>query len=383
MSKGPLACSEADPPNLLIDALDGAAAATRSHLDRLRRNIAYGRRLAREVARTKPDVVVSADTPLDSQAIVARECRTRGVGFVYWLQDIHAPGTDRAWRRRLLLIGAALATRYRRLERRLLREADAVIAVSADFLPALDAWGVARAQVEVVENWAPLADMPVRPRENAWSATHGLDGKLVFLYSGTLDAKHHPALLLALAHRMAERPDARVVVVSEGAGADWLAVQKAALPADNLLLIPFQPFERMPDVLAAADVLIATLEPEAGVYSVPSKVLTYLCAARPILAALPAENLAARILTRAAAGLVTAPEDEGAFCAAAERLAADPALRARLGAAGRAHVESHLRIEEIAARFERLCGRVAASYLERMTIPHPSIESRERTRGTA
>lgn len=361
--KGPLARAESDPPNFHIEGLDiGESFAKYDFVKRVRQEIAYGRLMAREVARMAPEIVISSNMPLDPQAILARACRAQRAAFVFWLQDIYALAIDRILRRRVPLLGGAIGARYLRLERRLLRQADAVVAITADFLPTLDGWGVARERVEVVENWAPLEDMPVRPRANAWSAAHGLNDKLVFLYSGTLGLKHNPGLLLALAHRMAARPEARVIVISEGPGADWLAAHKTSLPADNLVLLPFQPFAAMPDVLAAADVLTAILEPEAGVFSVPSKVLTYLCAARPILAAMPAENLAARTITRAGAGLVTAPNDESAFCTAAERLAADARLRADAGAAGRAHAESHFRIERIAEHFERLCERIKPGY---------------------
>jgi glycosyltransferase involved in cell wall biosynthesis len=356
--KGPLARRDRDPPNFHIAGHDlGEPFAKYSFLKRVRQEIAYGRLMAREVVRLKPDVVISSNMPLDPQARLLRACRATDAAFVFWLQDIYAVAIDRILSRRLPIAGAAIGARYKRLERRLLRDADCVVAITADFLPIIDQWRVERGRIEVVENWAPLAEMPVRPRRNAWSTEHGLDDKLVFLYSGTLGLKHNPALLLGLAHRLGARPDARVVVVSEGPGADWLAAHKVALPADNLLLLPFQPFARMPDVLGGADALLAVLEAEAGVFSVPSKVLTYMCAARPILAAMPEENLAARTLLRSGAGLVVGPDDEAGFCAAAERLADDAELRARLGSAGRAHAESHFRIDEIATRFQRICAR--------------------------
>jgi len=362
--KGPLSPAESDPANFDIVGLDlGEEFAKYSFVKRVRQEMTYGRMMAREVERMRPDVVISSNMPLDPQATLARACRDQHAAFVFWLQDIYSLAIDRIMRKWLPVVGAAIGARYLRLERRLLRDADAVVAITADFLPTLDRWGVARERVEVVENWAPLEEMPQRPRDNPWRTAHGLDGKLVFLYSGTLGLKHNPALLLALAHRLSARADARVVVVSEGPGADWLATHKSSLPTDNLVLLPFQPFAAMPDALGAADVLTAVLEPEAGVFSVPSKVLTYLCAERAILAAMPAENLAARTLIRAGAGLVTAPDDEGAFCNAGERLAGDAALRERLGKAGRAHAETHFRIDRIADRFERLCEKVKAGYV--------------------
>jgi len=90
----------------------------------------------------------------------------------------------------------------------------------------------------------------------------------------------------------------RVVVISEGPGVEWLRERKVAEGLNNLILLPFQNFKEMPDVLAASDVLMAVLEPEAGIFSVPSKVLTYHCAGKPVLGGIPAENLAARIISQ-------------------------------------------------------------------------------------
>ena len=129
----------------------------------------------------------------------------------------------------------------------------------------------------------------------------------------------------------------RVVVCTEGPGGDWLAEAKAREGLDNLLLLPFQPFPAMPDVLGSADVLVAILEPDAGVFSVPSKVLTYLCAARPLLLAMPPENLAARIVTREQAGLVVAPDQPDAFLQAAQRLRDEEVLREEAGAHARSY----------------------------------------------
>src|SRR5262249_23180303 len=156
-----------------------------------------------------------------------------------------------------------------------------------DFRPMAEAAGARRDRLHVVENWAPLDELPLRPRRNAWSQHHGLQDRFCFLYSGTLGMKHDPALLLELARRYRDEADVAVVVISQGPGASWIAEHARDDRLANLLVLPFQPFDAMPDVLASADVLVAILEPEAGVFSVPSKVLTYLCAAKPLLACMP------------------------------------------------------------------------------------------------
>ena len=73
-------------------------------------------------------------------------------------------------------------------------------------------------------------------------------------------------------------------------------------------MLPYQPFDRLPEVLASADVLVVILEPEAGRFSVPSKTLSYLCAGRAVLGSMPATNPAARLLTeRASPGSSPSP----------------------------------------------------------------------------
>lgn len=176
----------------------------------------------------------------------------------------------------------------------------------------------------------------------------------MILYSGTLGMKRNPALLLELALRCRDRSDIEIVVNSEGPGEEWLRREGAVQGLDNLVLLPFQPYKRFPEVLASADILTEILEPDAGVFSVLSKVLSYLCAARPVFAAIPPENLAARVAAGNDAGRVAAPHDVEAFAAHSEALLADPGLRATLGRNARAYAESRFRIKDIGERFEAI-----------------------------
>ena len=147
-----------------------------------------------------------------------------------------------------------------------------------------------------------------------------------------------------------------------------LYAAKSAHKLDALRLLPVQPAHHLTNVLAAADVLIATIASDAGAFAAPSKVLSYLCSGRPILLSAPRSNLAARIVQRANAGIVTDPSDETEFLEAAERLRADPGLRVELAANGRAYAERAFDIGMIADRFENVLltasrnkGRAAAS----------------------
>ncbi len=353
--RGALQKTAVDPDNFNVIGLQlDQPFAKYAFFKRLFQEIKYSRLLVAQIQAFRPDVVIFANTPSEAMALVYWRLRHTGVRFVFWVQDMYGVAISKILSKRLPVIGRAVGQIYIGLDRYLLRRSRQIILITEDFRPLLAEWSIDPAKTRVIPNWATLADLPVRAKENLWAQRHRLADKFCFLYSGTLGMKHNPELLLQLA--LHYRPDerVRVVVISEGLGADWLREQKESRQLSNLILLPYQPFAVLPDVLGAADVLMAVLEPDAGVFSVPSKVLSYLCAARPLLLAVPPENLAARIVAQNEAGLVAPPDDTAAFIRAAEALRRDEALRRRLGGNGRVYAETHFDIEKIADQFESI-----------------------------
>ncbi len=360
--KGALEPRGDDPEGFSVEGLTiGEGYVRYSFVTRWRQERAYGRLLARRIAAWRPELAFFCNTPLDTLSIAQAACRKIGARFVFWVQDLSGIAAERILRARLPVIGELIGQYYIALERRIARRSDALVLITADFEPLMERWGIARDRLTVIENWSPLDAIHPAPRDNAWAREHGLTDRLVILYTGMMGLKHNPSLVRDLAAHMKARPEVAVVVVSEGMGADWLAGHKAQEGLDNLILLGFQPFERMSEVLASADVLLAILEADAGVFSVPSKVLGYLCAGRAILASVPPENLAARILDHHEAGLTVDADDALGLAAAAERLMGDPELRERLGQNGREYAKRTFDIDAITTRFEAVIARVMDS----------------------
>ncbi len=337
---------------------DAAIQKTR-YFRRYLRELQYGSWLAAAIAEFKPDVVLSANTPLEAQGRALAAARTADAGFILWWQDIMSVTFERMLKPRLGVPGMIAARRFSHLERRLLTGSDRVVAISPDFLDTLDAWGLMRDKVEVIENWASTAELPVRPKANAWSIAHGLAGKFCFLYSGTLGVAHDPDLLLRLAQRYKTDPDVAVVVVSEGERARALLRRRNELGLDHLLVLPFQPQAMMADVMGSADVLVALLDERAATSSVPSKVMSYLCAGRSLLLAVPDNNLTARLVRSVGAGMQVSPGNVDGFLDCAEQLRSSAPLRAKLAGNGLRHACETFDIERIADRFEAAIARVA------------------------
>ncbi len=343
-----------DPGDLdnftVVGLRTGESFARYSPVRRVRQEVGYGARFSREAKAFRPDVILASNVPLVAKAVAATWCQLRRVPWVFWLQDLHSVAMSREAEKRAGVAGKAMGTAFEQLERALLRRANAVVAITDDFAPTLDRWGVQGANRTVIENWAPLDALPMRHRDNAWRRKHGLGDRFVFLYSGTLGLKHRPEVLYHLAEQ--HEGDAEVVVISQGMGEARLREMLAERPLANLHLLPYQPFEDYPDILGAADTLVALLEPAAGTFSVPSKVLSYLCAGRPILAAIPPHNLAARTILRAGAGVVVPPDDDEAFLVSAKQMRVDARQRAEAGASARRYAEAVFDTMAITDRFE-------------------------------
>jgi len=318
---------------------------------------AYGAVLAAKVAQDDVDLFITCTTPNDVLDVLRRALPPK-LRVVWWLQDIYSMGIRSVLNRKVPPAGTVIGAIYRGKERRFAWRADCIVSITPDFVPFLRRLGVRPDKITVIENWAPVDEITPRPHDNSWKREQRLSGKTVILYSGTLGLKHNPALLsrAALHFQNQKRDDIAVVVATQGLGAEFLKKEAEERQIRNLKVLPWQPYERLPEVLATGDILTAIIEPHAGLFSVPSKILSCLCAGRPVVAAIPADNLAARTIERAGAGLIVPPGDESAFVAGLERLLADRDLRDRLGAAGRSYAEEHFDIRKIASHFAALCG---------------------------
>lgn len=296
-----------------------------------------------------PAVVLSGNSSPVVNSRLLQTCWRQNIKFVNWVQDLFGHSAGAILPAKLgKAVGGTAAKYVDWLEQSTFAKSDDVVVIAEAFRPFIRK---PKRSVKVIQNWAPLDEIPTRPRINDWAVKHGLEKTRNFIYSGTIGMKHNPELLVKVAESFKGEPDVRMVVISQGRGMEYLEQRKNELGLENLVLLPFQPFEELPNVLATADVMVAILEPDAGVFSVPSKVLSYLCSGRAILLAVPPENLAAEIVVSNEAGRVIAPTDAEGFVAAAREMLANPAELERMGANARKYAEQTFDIQGIAGRF--------------------------------
>jgi glycosyltransferase involved in cell wall biosynthesis len=361
--KGDLTPRPGDPRTFEVEGVSiGAPLQKYGNLARRRRQErAYGRLMCRRIESFKPDIVVGSNNPLEAQNQIGGYCRTRSIPFVYWLQDVHSDAIRGFLNSKSAAAGMLLGSWYERMEKRLLRNASHVIAIADNFMPRLTSWQVPKSRISIVENWAPKNQIRVGTRDNSWRRAQGFSSQRIVLYTGTIGLKHNPDLLLAAAQSLTDMADVRLVVVSGGKYADYLGIEGQRRGLSNLKVLPFQPFETYGDVLASADVLVAMIEPDAAEFSVPSKVLSYLCSGRPIVLSASKHNLAARTIERAGAGAVVDPRDPDAFVEAVRSFLSHDEVREQAGARGREYADTTFDVARIADRFEPVLLRACES----------------------
>lgn len=343
----------------------GVAITKTSFVRRLFQELSFGVQLVQQARRQQPEVVMASNVPIPTLVILAGYLGLRRIPWVLWHQDVQAVAIRSFAGKQLSRAFTLVAKGIEVGERWCSRRSAAVVVIADSFVEVHRKWGTDD-RTTVIPNWAPLDEITPRPRDNDWSREHQLSGVRTLVYSGTLGLKHNPELLVGLARTLIDRGQpVRLVVVNQGPAEPVL--REAATRLDvPLTLLPFQPYERLPEVLASGDVLVVLLEQDAGAFSVPSKTLSYLCAGRPIVGLMPAENLAATLVDDAR-GLVLPPCSESLDRAAdwVSKVLVDDQLAAEIGTTSRLLAEKEFALSTCASSFEEILHRAVNG----VTIP--------------
>jgi len=208
-----------------------------------------------------------------------------------------------------------------RLERAGVRHADAVIALTRRLANVLEAPGTPHGRVHVIPSGVVPAEFAAAGRPDPLA---GLPRPRV-VFVGRLAEQKGVDTLLEAAARL---PDAAVGIVGDGPLRDALERQAAALGlGERVTFTGFRPHEDVPAVLAGADVLVVPSRYE----ELGTVLLEGMQAGVPIVAS----DVGGIGEALGSAGLLVPPGEPDALAAAVDAVLRDPALAARLRAAGR------------------------------------------------
>ncbi|MDF5720650.1 MAG: glycosyltransferase family 4 protein [Rhizonema sp. PD37] len=236
------------------------------------------------------------------------------------------------------------------------------ISVIADgFVDDLHSKGVSDSKIEQIPNWVDINFIRPLPKENnAFRAAHNLNGKFVVLYSGNIALTQGLETVIKAASTLRHIPDIAFAIAGEATGLQRLQTACLECRADNVLLLPFQPREQLPEMLAAADVGLVVQKKNVISFNMPSKIQVLLACGRALLASVPDNGTAAKVIKQSGGGVIVPPEDHEALARAILDLYKHPEKVKTLGYNSRQYAVDQYAFEQALNQYESLFYSVTA-----------------------
>ena len=276
--------------------------------------------------------------------------------FVFELRDL--------WPDSIIAVGAmreSTAIRaLKRLEYFLYRKAARIVSVTNSFKTVLSGNGVPADKIAVVRNGADVKGFTPGAKPDDLVKRHGLEGKFVAAYIGTIGLAHGLGTILDAAQRTKANRSIAFVLVGDGAERASLERQARERGLDNVIFAGSVGKDDVVRYWRLADAALVLLRDRPVFRHVlPSKMFEAMAIERPIVLDVLGESAA--LLEAAGAGVVIQPESAEALEEAILRLAADPEGSRELGRNGRRFVESECDRDKLAALMLEELRSVAAA----------------------
>ena len=301
--------------------------------------------------RRRPAAVIAMSPPLTLGLTGWLAARLRRSPMIFNIQDVFPDAAVETG----AITNARVIAVARWLERVSYARADAVVVLSDDLRRNVAAKIRPRdgSKVRVIPNFVDADAITPADRMTPLRRELGIDDRPVVMYAGNVGFSQSLGLVLDAARAM---PDVAFVVNGDGSARAHLETEARGLT--NVIFSGYQPQERVPEVLATADVHVVPLRRGLGSVSVPSKTYSILAAGRCVVAAIDEGTEVTRIIAASGAGVAVPPDDPGAFIAALREILADTRSLDEMGAAGRRWVETHVSPASVARSYLSLVGEL-------------------------
>ncbi len=166
-------------------------------------------------------------------------------------------------------------------------------------------------KVELIPNWSDERIVyPVPRDENAFRKEYCSGAKFVVQYSGRMARTHNLEPLIEAAELLRDSP-ILFQFIGDGAKRQTLIDMAKQRHLSNIQFLPYQPLEKLNQVLSAADLAVICLEGLFTGLSVPSKAYGVMASATPILGFLDLRSEIGQTVMENDCGIVL-PDPNGA-----------------------------------------------------------------------
>ncbi|HYE33174.1 MAG TPA: WcaI family glycosyltransferase [Methylomirabilota bacterium] len=300
------------------------------------------------LALKRPDIVVVVSPPLLLGAAAWFYGLLRNVPFIFHVQDLQP---DAAAGLGMLKKGLLVRGLYK-LEAFAYRKAARVSGISRGMLDAFRAKGVPEQKLVYFPNGVHLPDMAFLPQAGLFRSVHGISSnEFLVVYSGNVGVKQGLDLLIRAA-ALVTHPRFRLVICGEGNQRDALSKLATELNLRNVLMLPVQSEQHYRELLRDADLCVIPQLTRSANFFFPSKLLTTLAFAKPVLTIADETSDLALATREGQFGKAIPPGEPALVARTIETLMNAPADLQRFSEAGRRFVEQ-FRFPEVLQRFEQ------------------------------
>ncbi|GCL56232.1 putative glycosyl transferase [Microcystis aeruginosa NIES-3806] len=305
----------------------------------------------------KPDLIFLTVPGLPVCVPAALLSKLYGVPIILNLQDILPDAAVHVG----LLTNQKMIKVFSSLEKFAYKTASKISVIADGFTKNLLTKNVPSEKIIEIPNWVDVSFIkPLPKNHNYFRQENHLEGKFIVLYSGNIALTQPLETLIDAAVQLVNIPEIQVVIVGKKEALDRLEKYRQQQGASNVLLLPFQTREKLPEMLAAADVGMVMQKHNVISFNMPSKIQVLLASGRAIIASVPADGTAARAIERSGGGLVVNPEDPEALATAILKLYKNPDLATILGEKGRQYAEENYAFEKTLDQYEKLFSQVVS-----------------------
>tara|TARA_X000000368_G_scaffold402148_1_gene375770 strand:+ start:7412 stop:8608 length:1197 start_codon:yes stop_codon:yes gene_type:complete len=270
-----------------------------NYLLRILDEITLGIKQSRLISLHKPEIVQSANNPLISQLIIIFYCKIKKIIFINWITDLLGLGIYNTLKRKNIFLAYIVGNFFKKIEFICAKNSNWNITIAHTFEKYLREKGIKN--INSVLNWAPYKEED--KKISHFFSNNGFHDKKVILFSGTLGKKHSINILFNIAKMIESYEDHLLVVITNPEIVDSLRIRSKSDKLDNIKFFPFQPASDIYQIFKNSYVLLNILNSDSN-FSVPSKVLSYIVAAKPILLVMPEENEISQMVIKNNLGLV-------------------------------------------------------------------------------
>ncbi|BAY07341.1 glycosyltransferase family 4 protein [Calothrix sp. NIES-2098] len=319
----------------------------------------------------RPDVIISTSPSLPVCVPAALLGWLRNCPVILNLQDILPEAAIHVG----LLKNKFLIKIFTQLEKFAYQSATKISVIADGFVENLLNKGVPSEKIVQIPNWVDINFIRPLPKENnQFRETHNLKDKFVVLYSGNIALTQGLETVIQAAAMLRHIPEIVFAIAGEAKGLQRLQQDCLNYGADNVLLLPFQPREHLPQMLAAADVGLVVQKKNVVSFNMPSKIQVLLASGRALIASVPDNGTAARAIRQSGGGFVVPPEDPQALANAILDLYQNPEQVKTLGYQSRQYAVEQYAFEQALNQYENLCYSLTA---DAQVIKSPAISKQE------